>query len=67
MHFLYQVNKLTKKVYNNRMNSIRLKCKMHTTFVYSESRKTSDPHWILLNLSESKIFPIEKQMRGKGI
>ena len=49
------------------MNSIRLKCKIHTTFVYSESRKTSDPHWILLNLSESKIFPIEKQMRGKGI
>ena len=43
--------KVTKKVYNNIMNSIKVKQKKSTTFMNSKNSKTFDPHRLLLNLS----------------
>ena len=49
------VKKITKKVYKNIMNSIKLESRMDTIFVTSKNSKTSDPHRLLLYLSEKKI------------
>ena len=49
------VKKVTKKVYKNIMNSIKLESRMDTIFVTSKNSKTSDPHRLLLYLSEKKI------------
>ena len=48
------VKKITKKVYKNIMNSIKLESRMDTIFVTSKNSKTSDPHRLLLYLSEKK-------------
>ena len=40
---LYWVKELTKKVYHNIMNSIKLQCKMDTTFMNSQNSKIYDP------------------------
>ena len=49
---LYQAKEITKKVYNNIMNSIKVYYKnMNTIFINSKNSKTSDPHRLLLNLS----------------
>ena len=52
IHFLYQPKEVTKKVYSNIINSIKVKQKMDTIFMNSDNRKTSDPHRMLLNLSD---------------
>ena len=52
MYSLYKANKITKKVYSNIMNSIKLYYKMDTIFMNSENSETSDPHSLLLNLSD---------------
>ena len=49
---LHQEKEVTKKVYNNVMNSIKLKNRMDTIFMNSENSKTSDPHRLLLNLTD---------------
>ena len=41
---LYRVKEITKKLYNNIMNSI---------FINSGKTETSDPHRLLLNLSDN--------------
>ena len=44
---------ITKKVYHNIMNSIKLyKKRMDTIFMNSENSKTSHPHRLLLNLTD---------------
>ena len=50
--FLYRAKEITKKVYNNIMNSIKLQNRMDTIFMNSEISKTSDPHRLLFNLSD---------------
>ena len=52
IYSLYWAKEITKKVYNNIMNSINLSHKMDTTFMNSENSKTSDPQRLLLNLSD---------------
>ena len=47
--FFVSRKEITKKVYNNIMNSIKLN-RMDTIFINSENRKTSDPHRLLLHL-----------------
>ena len=49
---LHQEKEVTKKVYNNVMNSIKLKNRMDTIFMNSENSKTSNPHRLLLNLTD---------------
>ena len=49
---MYKANKITKKAYSNIMNSIKLYYKMDTIFMNSENSETSDPHSLLLNLSD---------------
>ena len=44
--------KITTNVYNNTMNSIKLKNRMETRFMNSGNSKTSDHHRLLLNLSD---------------
>ena len=51
MYSLYQPNKVTKNVYNI-MNSVKLWNRMDMVFMNFESSKRSDPHGLLLNLSD---------------
>ena len=46
--------KMTKKVYNNIMNSNKLYYTMDTIFMNSENSETSDPHRLLLNLLDKR-------------
>ena len=52
MYSLNRTKEITKKVYNNIMNSIKLYNRMNTIFINSENSKTSDPHRILINLAD---------------
>ena len=47
--FFYQKKELTKKVYSNIMNSIKLQNRMDTIFVNTENSKTSYPQMLLFN------------------
>ena len=48
---LHQAKEITKKGHNNIMNSTKLQYKMETIFMNSESN--SDPHRLLLSLSDN--------------
>ena len=52
IYSLYQGREVTKKVYSNIMNLIKLKNTMNTLFIYSRNSKTSNPHRLLLNLPD---------------
>ena len=52
IYSLYQAKEITKKVYNNIINSINLLKRMNTIFMNSQNSKTSDPHRLLLNISD---------------
>ena len=52
IYSLYREKGITKKVYNNIMNSIRLQNRMDTLFMNSQNNKTSDRHRSLFNLSD---------------
>ena len=49
IYYLYREKEITKKVYNNAINSIKFR--MDTIFLNSENTKTSDLHRLLFNLS----------------
>ena len=49
---MYKAKEITKKVYGNITNSIKLENRMGTTFMNSGNSKTSDPHRLLLNFSD---------------
>ena len=49
IYSLYREKEITKKVYNNAINSIKFR--MDTIFLNSENTKTSDLHRLLSNLS----------------
>ena len=46
IYSLYREKEITKKVYNNIMNSIKLQNGMDTIFMNSENSKTSDPQTV---------------------
>ena len=48
--------KITKKVYNNIMNSVKVQYKMDTIFLNSKNSKTSKSFKILLNLADKIDF-----------
>ena len=52
MYSLYPANEITKKIYNNIINSINTQYKMDIIFMISENSKTSGPYRILINLSD---------------
>ena len=52
VHSLYRAKEVSKKVYNNVMNSMKLYNKMDTIVMNSENSKTSDPQRLLLNLTD---------------
>ena len=56
IYFLYQAKEITKKVYNNMINSIKLWNRIGTTFMNYENSKTSDRHRLLLNHSDKINF-----------
>ena len=61
---LYREKEITKKVHNNIMNSIlRYNTKMNTIFMNSENSETSDPHRLLLNLTDK----IDLRRKDKSI
>ena len=51
-YFLYGSKEIAKKVYNNIINPIKLWKRMDTIFMNSENSKTSDPHRLLLTLTD---------------
>ena len=52
IYSLYRAKEVNEKVYNNIRNSIKLYNRMDTLVMNSENSKTSDPHRLLLNLSD---------------
>ena len=50
IYSLYWAKEITKKVYDNIMNWIKLQIRMDTIFINSWNSKTSDPHRPLLKL-----------------
>ena len=44
IYFLYRAKEITRKVYNNIMNSVNLQNRMDTRFMNSGNSETSDPH-----------------------
>ena len=50
VYSLYGEKEITKKVYNNIMNSIKSQNRMDTIFMNSRNSKASDTHRLLLNL-----------------
>ena len=52
VHSLYRAKEISKKVYNNVMNSMKLYNKMDTIVMNSENSKTSDPQRLLPNLTD---------------
>ena len=51
IYSLYQAKEISKNVYNNIMNSVKLENRMGTIFMNSGNNQTSDPHRLLLNLA----------------
>ena len=49
---MFQAIEITKKVYHNMMNSIKVYYKIETIFMNSENNKTPDFQRLLLNLSD---------------
>ena len=49
---LHQPKEITKKVYNDKMNSRKLQNRINTTSMNSGNNKTSYPHRLLINLSD---------------
>ena len=49
---LHRAKEITKKVYNNIISPIKVWYKMDTIFMSSGKGKASDPHRLLLNLSD---------------
>ena len=61
----YQAKKITKNIYNNIMNSIKLYKRMDTVFMNSGNSKTNGPQRLILNISgkvnlkeSDKCFPL---------
>ena len=52
IYSLYRAKEITKKVYNNIMNSLKLLHRMDTISMSSENSIISDPHRLLINLSD---------------
>ena len=52
IYSLYRAKYITKKVYNNIMNSMKLWNRMATIFINSKNSKTSEPHRLLLNITD---------------
>ena len=52
MHYLCRAKEITKKVYNNIVNSVNVKYKWNTIFMNSKNSKISDPRRLLLNLTD---------------
>ena len=49
---MYRAKEITKKVYDNIVNSIKLQKRMDTIFINSKNSKTPDPLRLLLNFSD---------------
>ena len=49
-----QAKEITKKVYNNKMNLIKVKYKIDTIFMNSENSKMPDPHRFYCSISQVK-------------
>ena len=52
IYSLYREKEITKKVYNNIINSIKLSNKMETIIMNSKNSGTSDPYRLLLSLTD---------------
>ena len=48
--------KVTKKVYNNIMNSVKVQYKVDTMFMNSENSKTSESYRLLINVADKINF-----------
>ena len=54
IHSLYQAREIIKNLYNSIMNLIKLQNRLDTIFMNSKISGISDPHRLLLNLSDKR-------------
>ena len=52
IYYLYRTKEINLKVYNNTMNSIKVSYKIDIIFMNSKNSKISEPHRLLLNVSD---------------
>ena len=55
-HSLYWAKEISKKVHNNMVNSVKLQNRMDTIFMNFKNCETSNPHRLLLNLTDKINF-----------
>ena len=53
IYFSHRAKEITKKVFNNIMNSRKLQNRMDTIFMNSKNSKISNPHRLLFNFSDN--------------
>ena len=62
LYSLYWAKAITKRVFNNIINSIKLKKRRDTILMNSENDKILNPHRLLLNLSEKTNLKVKEKV-----
>ena len=62
LYSLYWAKAITKRVFNNIMNSIKLQKRRDTIIMNSENDKILDPHRLLLNLLEKTNLKVKDKV-----
>ena len=62
LYSLYRAKAITKRVFNNIINSIKLKKRRDTILMNSENDKILNPHRLLLNLSEKTNLKVKEKV-----
>ena len=62
LYSLYRAKAITKRVFNNIINSIKLKKRRDTILMNSENDKILNPHRLLINLSEKTNLKVKEKV-----
>ena len=62
LYSLYRAKAITKRVFNNIINSIKLKKRRDTILMNSENDKILNPHRLLLNLPEKTNLKVKEKV-----
>ena len=62
LYSLYWAKAITKRVFNNIINSIKLKKRRDTILMNSENDKILNPHRLLLNLPEKTNLKVKEKV-----
>ena len=62
LYSLYRAKAITKRVFNNIINSIKLKKRRDTILMNSENDKILNPHRLLINLPEKTNLKVKEKV-----